>query len=335
MASSTPRDVPPLPGGTTVRCYGGDAASGGSLRFTLRVPGAGVGGGGGDAGPASPPPAVRKLVFASSGTAGGGGGEASSPPTLLCAVAGRSTVVLFDLGRGVASQTVDVREGSGDGGKGKKSKKKSKKEAGAEVADASSSPGRLDVLVRLPDADGGGPGKCRLTARFDLPDELLLADGAEGGGGGDADRDGISPLLWDGSRLVASSGRRVLVMSQRGGEDGTAPAIEAEELLEADAGAGPTTSLDARGADLVAFSGGSGTASVFSLGGGAREDGGGGRRAKARPAPCHGADRRVGRDEGVARLGRPRAAPRRIVRREGGGRSSSSSGTPGAPPARP
>ena len=321
------------PGGSTIRCYDGNA-SGGSLKFTLRV-----GGGAGTSGDGPVPPAVRKLVFASSGPGGTAAtSSAHPPPTLLCAVTGRSAVVLFDLGRGVASQTVDVRDAGGDGSRSKKSKKKSKRaaEANAVVADASSAPGRLDVLVRLPDADGGTPGKCRLyqydlsggdgrqaarlvrkvrvgsvpagndggpppafgvassldggaavrlagrvrtfdaaggkLAGLDLPDELLLAPAggdADGGDGADGEFDEISPLLWDGGRLVACSGRRVLVMSQRGDGDGDGGStIDVEELLEADSG-GTTTALDAEGTDLVAFSGGSGAASLFALGGGA------------------------------------------------------------------
>ena len=356
MASSSSQAAPPLvarsadgslvalhqPGGSTIRVYDGNASSG-SLKFTLRVgPGSGSGGGGADAsGAPPPPPAVRKLVFASHGPTTGG--TTTPAPSLLCAVSGESSVVLYDLGRGVASQTVDVRDASGGSSKSKKSKKKERKasedaSAAATVADASSVPGRLDVLVRLPDADSG-PGRCRLyqydlsppggaarlvrkvkvgsaspapggggamalgvassseggpsgsvavraggrvrtfdgagakLARFDLPDELLLAGngGADSDSGGDADgTGGIAPLLWDGERLALSSGRRVLVMAQRA-EGGTARTIEAEALLEADDGAGPPTALEADGTHLVAFHGWSGAASLFSLGKGGKK----------------------------------------------------------------
>ena len=352
MASSSSQAAPPLvarsadgslvalhqPGGSTIRIYDGNASSG-SLKFTLRV-GPGSGGGGADAsGAPPPPPAVRKLVFASHGPTGGG----TPAPSLLCAVSGASSVVLYDLGRGVASQTVDVRDASGGSSKKSKKSKKASEDASAAatVADASSVPGRLDVLVRLPDADSG-PGRCRLyqydlsppggaarlvrkvkvgsaspapggggamalgvassseggpsgsvavraggrvrtfdgagakLARFDLPDELLLAGngGADSDSGGSADgTGGIAPLLWDGERLALSSGRRVLVMAQRA-EGGTARTIEAEALLEADDGAGPPTALEADGTHLVAFHGWSGAASLFSLGkGGKKKEG--------------------------------------------------------------
>ena len=179
MASSSSQAAPPLvarsadgslvalhqPGGSTIRVYDGNASSG-SLKFTLRV-GPGSGSGGADAsGAPPPPPAVRKLVFASHGPSSATGGTPA--PSLLCAVSGASSVVLYDLGRGVASQTVDVRDASGGSSKkSKKSKKASEHEASsATVADASSVPGRLDVLVRLPDADSG-PGRCRLY-QYDL-----------------------------------------------------------------------------------------------------------------------------------------------------------------------
>jgi hypothetical protein len=202
-----------------IRCYDG-GVSDGSLKFTLRLPpppppSDGIDGifvGVGD----SPPPSsgggggLRKLVFASSSPApppyssAGGGGVVVGPPGYLCGMIGTSTILIWDLERGVLARTLCVRvdgdDDGGGGGKGGGGEKKKKKRdgkhgdgGGALLCDISAWGDRLYALVHhLPVEEdgvgGGGGGKCRVH-EYDLGRSAALvrkvrAGSASPGGGG-------------------------------------------------------------------------------------------------------------------------------------------------------
>ncbi|KAL7543663.1 hypothetical protein ACHAXR_012969 [Thalassiosira sp. AJA248-18] len=146
-----------------VRCYDGNVSNG-SLKFTLRLP---------------PPPSssteslsgssetnddvLRKIVF-SDGAEGG--------PSHLCGVIQSSTILVWDLDRGVLAQTVDIRAASAPAATKKKKKRKSSLNTtnGNEVVcDIAAAGNQLYALVFFPDGGDSGStmGKCRLY-QYDL-----------------------------------------------------------------------------------------------------------------------------------------------------------------------
>ncbi|KAL9190566.1 hypothetical protein ACHAXT_000272 [Thalassiosira profunda] len=192
-----------------VRCYDGRVSSG-SLKFTLRLPTASPTADDGEDEPKEDP--LRKLAFASSGSGKGGA------PTHLCGMKSTS-ILVWDLDRGVLSQTIDVRDSTTAGKK--KKKRKSSVAGGNEVlCDVVAGNGQMYALIFFPDGgegEGGSSGKCRVY-QYDLSKGAALvkkikvgsvpapADAASGGNGA-----GPFGIAVSESNLIVRMGRHVRV----------------------------------------------------------------------------------------------------------------------------
>jgi len=159
-----------------IRCYDGNVSNG-SLKFTLRVPllspsskavetTLSLPAGGGET-----QSTLRKFVFAH-------GGTTRAIPSHLCGMLQQSpspssatSILVWDLDRGVLAHTIDVRSTAASTSKKKKHKSSFDAAARTEVVcDIATHGDQLYALILFPVEDGGGSngkGKCRLY-QYDL-----------------------------------------------------------------------------------------------------------------------------------------------------------------------
>ena len=169
-----------------VRCYDGNVSNG-ALKFTLRFPllaspstrasdddGVIIS----STSSAESRNGLRKLVFASNDDdvdddAGRAGGK--SAPSYLCGMCQSSSIHIWDLERGVLSQTFDARSSSSSSSSAiaaSASSKKKKKHRKSSLNDddgneilcdiITAGNNQLYALMFFPDGDGNGGGKCRV-----------------------------------------------------------------------------------------------------------------------------------------------------------------------------
>lgn len=142
-----------------IRCYDGNVSNG-SLKFTLRFPLLSSSSDDDDDLPSGVPGGeqkdeLAKLIFAS-GT--------SQSPSFLCGMRqSSSSILIWDLDRGVLAKTLDVRTAAAATPSKKKKRKSSFSGAGNEVlCDVATVGNSLYALVFFPDENDGSGGKCRL-----------------------------------------------------------------------------------------------------------------------------------------------------------------------------
>jgi len=233
----------PSAGGTgLIRCHDG-SVSDGSLKFTLRLPASSSS----SSSSSSIEPAgetenaMRKLVFASH--AGDGGGKDAGRPSHLCgALRESSSILIWDLDRGVLSATLDVRGGGGGAETPKKKKRKKRKSSSSSGADADGKEVLCDIaaagdqllaLVLLPDSESHGSGKCRVY-QYDLSGgEASLVKKIKVGSVSNASSGSFGIAVAAGTMAIRM-GRHLRVLDSTTGEKLSKADIPAVSLLSND-----------------------------------------------------------------------------------------------------
>ena len=179
--------------GGVIRCYDGNVS--GTLKFTLRltsptstnheddddvgIPGSTTTTSNEEE---SSSKLLRKLLFVSSTNSGAGQTSSSTPtrPTYLCGMRDISSILIYDIERGVLASTLDVRNNEDENDKKKKKKEKRKSSImmnGGVLCDIATSNNTLYALIYFPttssageddgDADESNSKKCRVY-EYDL-----------------------------------------------------------------------------------------------------------------------------------------------------------------------
>ena len=179
--------------GGVIRCYDGNVS--GTLKFTLRLPSptstkheddddVGIPGSTTTTSneEESSSKLLRKLLFVSSTNSGAGQTSSSTPtrPTYLCGMRDISSILIYDIERGVLASTLDIRNNEDENNKKKKKKEKRKSSImmnGGVLCDIATSNNTLYALIYFPttssageddgDADESNSKKCRVY-EYDL-----------------------------------------------------------------------------------------------------------------------------------------------------------------------
>ena len=179
--------------GGVIRCYDGNVS--GTLKFTLRLPSptstkheddddVGIPGSTTTTSneEESSRKLLRKLLFVSSTNSGAGQTSSSTPtrPTYLCGMRDISSILIYDIERGVLASTLDIRNNEDENNKKKKKKEKRKSSImmnGGVLCDIATSNNTLYALIYFPttssageddgDADESNSKKCRVY-EYDL-----------------------------------------------------------------------------------------------------------------------------------------------------------------------
>ena len=180
--------------GGVIRCYDGNVSEG-TLKFTLRLPSptstkheddddVGIPGSTTTTSneEESSSKLLRKLLFVSSTNSGAGQTSSSTPtrPTYLCGMRDISSILIYDIERGVLASTLDIRNNEDENNKKKKKKEKRKSSImmnGGVLCDIATSNNTLYALIYFPttssageddgDADESNSKKCRVY-EYDL-----------------------------------------------------------------------------------------------------------------------------------------------------------------------
>jgi len=159
--------------GGVIRCYDGNVSAG-TLKFTLRLPSptstnheddddVGIPGSTtatSDEGESSNK-LLRKLLFVYPSTNSGAGQTSSSSPTrptYLCGMRDVSSILIYDIERGVLASTLDIRNNADENNKKKKKKEKRKSSImmnGGVLCDIATSNDTLYALIYFPTSSAG------------------------------------------------------------------------------------------------------------------------------------------------------------------------------------
>lgn len=156
--------------GGVIRCYDG-SVSAGTLKFTLRLPSPTSTNHEDDVGiPGSTTTTshkeessnklLRKLLFVSSTNSGAGQTSSSTPtrPTHLCGMRDISSILIYDIERGVLASTLDIRNNEDENNKKKKKREKRKSSImmnGGVLCDIATSNDTLYALIYFPTSSAG------------------------------------------------------------------------------------------------------------------------------------------------------------------------------------